>query len=54
MAWMGAEIYRRADAKNYKAIIHAFMQETARSNPLSQHFGGTPYRRYVLYGKAVM
>jgi hypothetical protein len=54
MAWMGAEIYRRAAAQHYKAIIHAFMQETARSNPLSQHFGGRPYRRYALYGKAVV
>jgi hypothetical protein len=54
MAWMGAEIYRRAAAQHYKAIIHAFMQETARSNPLSQHFGGRPYRRYALYGKAIV
>lgn len=53
MAWMGAEIYRRAQAQNYQAIIHAFMHDAARSNRLSQYFGGSVYRRYALYGKAV-
>lgn len=53
MAWMGAEIYRLAHAHNYEAVIHAFMQGAARSNRLSDSFGGTVYRRYALYGKAI-
>lgn len=50
---MGNQIYQQATKNGFETIIHAFMQETNRSNQVSVHFHGKPYREYALYGREV-
>ncbi len=50
---IGNMIYKKAVEKNYKSIIHAFMNEAGTSTAISKDFFGNVYKNYALYGKKI-
>ncbi len=48
---LGSIIYPKAKSEGYDAIIHALMEKTAHSSPISLKFAGKPINSYFLYGK---
>ncbi len=50
---LGSKFKRRAMENGYQYIIHAFMIESNASRILSQHFSGSTFKEYELYGKHI-
>lgn len=50
---MAAQVYQMAYERGFTRIIHAFLKENGTSTSISNHFFGTPFKTYSLYGKAI-